>query len=111
MEQFTRTYPDGTRATYTVAPGSTLALQLAALKPLKKPPLARSAKRQFPHYAAGITSTADYINAYYGLNSHPKIAAWPRHETNWLSLYQPLPDEPAAVYTGADTVETIGEDE
>lgn len=107
MDQFTRTYPDGTRAAYTVAPGSTLALQLAALKPLKKPSLARSAKRQFPTYLPGHTSTAGYINVYFGLNSDRKIAAYPRHETNWLSLYQPLPDKPAAVYTGADTVETI----
>lgn len=109
MQTFTRTYPDGTKGAYTVAPGSSIPMTLATLKPVKKPALARSHKRQFPSYAPGFTSTADYINAYFGLNSSPKIAAWPRHCTDWLSLYQPLPDEPAAVYTGADTVETVEE--
>ena len=107
MEHFARTYPDGTRARYWCAPGSTAPMALATLKPVKKPALARTAKRQFPHYAAGITSTADYVNAYFGLNSHPKIAAYPRHETDWISLYQPLPDAPAALYQGVDTVETV----
>lgn len=115
MQTFTRTYPDNTKGTYTVAPGSSLPMTLgtlvtlAALRPVKKPALARSAKRQFPSYHPGITSTRDYINAYFGLNSHPKIAAWPRHETNWLSLYQPLPDEPAAVSDVIETIETIKE--
>lgn len=107
METFTRTYPDGARATYTVAPGSTLPLALATLKPMKKPARARTHKRQYPGYVSGITSTRDYIDAYFGLNSHAKIAAWPRRCTDWLSLYQPLPDEPAALYQGADSVETI----
>lgn len=109
MQTFTRTYPDGTRGAYTVAPGSPAPMALATLKPVKKPALARSHKRQFPGYAPGVTSTADYIRAYFGLNSSPKIAAYDKYTKEWLSLYQPLPDEPAAVYTGADTVETVEE--
>lgn len=109
MQQFTRTYPDGARATYTVAPGSTLPLALATLKPLKRPRRATTHKRQFPAYAPGITSTRDYINAYFGLNSNRKIAAYDNYAKDWLSLYQPLPDTPAALYQGADSVETLPE--
>ena len=111
MQTITRTWPDGTRGTYTVAPGSSLPLELAALKPLKRPKWARSEKRLFPAYAPGIDSTADYIRRYFALNSQRyKLPAYPDH-VDHLSLYAPLPDAPAAVYTGVDTVETIGEGE
>jgi hypothetical protein len=103
----TLTHSDGTRSTYTAAPGSDLFMRLSAIKPARKPALARAHKRQFPVYRPGVTSTADYIRQYFGLNSGPKIAAYPRHETDWLRLYEPLPGTPAAVYTGVDTVETI----
>ena len=105
MQTFTRTYPDGTRGTYVVAPGSALPLTLAALKPAKRPALARSHKRAFPTYVAGM-STADYIKAYFGANtrSYGNINAY-AYVTDHLALYAPLPDAPAAVYTGVDTVE------
>ena len=111
MPTIEKVWPDGTRGRYTLQPGSPAMLALAAIKPLKRPKWARTEKRLFPSYAPGITSTADYINAYFGLNSSAKIAAYPRHETDWLSLYAPLPDEPAAVYQGLDSVETISEGE
>ena len=110
MEHFTRTYPDGTRGRYWCAPGSTLPLTLAMLKPPKRPSWARTAKRQFPVYAAGITSSRDYIRVYFGLNSLVKFAAYPRSETNWLNLYHPLHDAPAATYAGVDSVETIADE-
>lgn len=106
MQTFTRTYSDGTRATYTVAPGSSLPLALAALKPVKKPALARTHKRLFPAYAPGVTSTADYIRAYFSLNTchHSKIHAYDNH-LDHRTLYAPLPDTPAALYQGVDSVE------
>lgn len=108
MQTFTRTYPDGTKGAYTVAPGSSLPMTLATLKPVKKPALARSAKRQFPSYHPGITSTAEYIEAYFSLNTRPfnRIHAYD-NLGHHLGLYQPLPAAPAAVYTGVDSVETI----
>ena len=108
MQTFTRVYPDGTKGTYTVAPGSALPLTLAALKPAKRPALARSHKRAFPAYVPGVTSTADYIKAYYGLNTRPygKIYAYD-NAVDHLTLYAPLPDAPAALYVGVDTVETV----
>lgn len=111
-ETFTRTYPDGTRATYTVAPGSALPLALAALKLVKKPALARPHKRLFPGYAPGATSTADYVKAYFELNTRPfsEIAAYGNH-LDHLALYAPLPDTPAALYQGVDSVETVEVDE
>ena len=108
MQTFTRTYPDGTRGTYTVAPGSAIPLTLAALKPAKRPALARSHKRVFPAYVAGVTSTADYIKAYFALNTgrRSNIFAYD-NAADHLALYAPLPDAPAALYTGVDTVETV----
>ena len=108
METFSRTYPDGTKGTYTVAPGSSLPLALATLKPVKKPPLARTHKRLFPAYVPGVTSTADYISAYFSLNTRPysKIHAYDNH-LDHLTLYAPLPDTPAALYQGVDSVETV----
>ena len=88
--------------TLTVAPGSDLPMRIMAVKPAKKPARARSAKRRFPSYHAGVTSTADYVRAYFGLNSHPTIAAYGSED--WLSLYQPLPDTPAVV---SDVIETV----
>ena len=108
MQTITRTYPDGTKGAYTAAPGSDLFLRLSALKPAKRPALARSHKRLFPAYVAGVTSTSDYIKAYYGLNTRPygKIYAYD-NAADHLALYAPLPDAPAALYTGVDTVETV----
>jgi hypothetical protein len=100
-------YPDGTRATYTVAPGSTLPLQIMALKPIKRPPRLPSDKRLFPRHEARW-STADYIKRYFAMNSHHKVAAYPSpNHVDHLALYCPLPDAPAATYTGLDSVEVL----
>lgn len=108
MQTFTRTYPDGTKGTYTVVPGSALPLTLAALKPVKRPALARSHKRVFPAYVPGITSTADYIKAYYGLNTGRRSGIFAYDDyVDHMALYAPLPDAPAALYVGVDTVETV----
>jgi hypothetical protein len=96
-------YPDGTRARYTLAPGSTVPLQLAALKPLRTR-LARSEKRLFPKWNPAM-STADYVRQYFALNSQKNnLPAYPAH-VDHLSLYAPLPDRPAPFYTGVDSVE------
>jgi hypothetical protein len=92
--------PDGTVSTYTVTNPATWAA-LQSLKPMRKP-RAKADKRRYPQWRADM-STADYINQYFGLNSSVKIAAYPRYETNWLALYAPLPDTPAA--WAPDTVE------
>jgi hypothetical protein len=97
-------YPDGTRATYTVAPGSTLPLQIMAIKPIKRPIRVASAKRVFPTQEANW-STAEYVRRYFALNSHPRMAAFP--STDPLLLYHPLPDAPAATYAGLDSVEVL----
>jgi len=102
------TYPDGTRATYTVAPGSTLPLRLMALKTIKRPPRLVSDKRLFPKHKAHW-STADYVRRYFALNTRNRtgeISAYGAH-LNHLALYQPLPDTPAATYTGIDSVEVL----
>jgi hypothetical protein len=96
-------YPDGTRARYTLAPGSTVPLQLAALKPLRTR-WARSDKRLFPKWDPTM-STADYVRQYFELNSQQrKLPAYPSH-VDHLALYAPLPDRPAPFYTGVDSVE------
>lgn len=99
-------YPDGTRATYTVAPGSTLPLQLMALKPIKRPPRAISEKRLFPKHEANW-STADYIKRYFALNSRHKVTAFSTNYGDHIALYHPLPDAPAATYIGIDSVEVL----
>jgi hypothetical protein len=66
--------------TLTVAPGSDLPMRIMAVKPAKKPAPGRSAKRRFPTYHAD------------------------NYCTDWLSLYHPLPDTPAAV---SDVIETV----
>ena len=99
-------YPDGTRGTYTVAPGSTLPLQLMSLKPIKRPPRPASDKRLFPKHEARW-STADYVKRYFALNSQRyKSTAYPDH-VDHLALYQPMPATPAATYTGMDSVEVL----
>jgi len=79
-------------------------MRIMAVKPAKKPAPGRSDKRRFPAYRAGATSTADYVNAYFGLNSRLDIAAYDNYCTDWLSLYHPLPDTPAVV---SDVIETV----
>ena len=92
--------------TYTLKPGSAAAETLT--RPIKPHKLPRKGdKRLFPAYVAGVTSTVDYVRAYFALNSaRYKAPAYPDH-VNHLALYVPLPDAPAAVYQGLDTVETI----
>ena len=101
-------YPDRTRARYTLAPGSTVPRQLAALKPLRKP-RAKAEKRLYPRWTPDM-STKDYIRAYYGLNTRPRgnVQAYDNY-IDHLALYAPLPDSPAAFYTGVDSVEEVAE--
>lgn len=107
MNTIEHRHPDGTRATYTIAPGSTLPLDIMALKPIKRPIRVASDKRLFPQHKARW-STADYVKQYFALNAHRKVAAYPGHkEINHLLLYCPLPDAPAATYTGIDSVEVL----
>ena len=108
LHDITTTYPDGTRARYTLAPGSSVPLQLAALKP-PRTRWARSEKRLFPEWHRRM-STADYVRQYFELNSQQhKLPAYPSH-VNHLALYEPLPGRPAPFYTGVDTVETVSEE-
>jgi hypothetical protein len=97
--------PDGTVSTYNITNPATWAA-LQSVKPMRRPALARRCKREFPQWRADM-STADYVNQYFGLNSHIKIAAYPRYETNWLSLYAPLPDTPAAWAPDTVEIETV----
>ena len=94
-QTFTRTYPDGTRGNYKVAPGSELPLALATLKPhrMKR----QKDRRQFPKYVPGWTSTSDYVRQYYELN-----------ELGSTGHFDPLRDEPAHGYTGIDTIKPEG---
>ena len=102
MHTIKHRYPDGTRATYTVAPGSTLPLQIMALNPIR----VASDKRLFPKHKPHW-STADYIKCYFALNSQRYEApAYPDH-VDHLALYHPLPDAPAATYIGLDSVEVL----
>jgi hypothetical protein len=87
-------YPDGTRARYTLAPGSTVPLQLAALKPVRKP-RPKPCKRTYPKWTPDM-STKDYIGAYWRANG---LCGKP------AQLFAPLPDRPAPFYTGVDSVE------
>ena len=99
------TYPDGTRARYKLQDGSSVPLQLSALKPIKRP-RSKADKRLFPKTSY---STADYVRQYFALNTksapgHPHAyAAHLDHTT----LYAPLNEARSAVYTGIDTVETV----
>lgn len=91
--------------TYTLKPGSAAAETLTRpMKPYKIP--RKGDKRLFPAYTPGVTSTADYVQRYFELNSDKRaLPAYPKG--NHLALYAPLPVAPAAVYQGLDTVETI----
>ena len=112
-ETIIRRYPDGTRATYRLEPGSPHAAPLLTPMKLPRTRWARTEKRRFPGYLPGCTSTADYVRCYFSMNTdsraRTRICAYPDH-VDHLALYAPLPDTPAAVYTGVDSVETIEED-
>ena len=105
-ETITRHYPDGTRATYRLEPGSPHAAPLLTPMKLPRTRWARTEKRLFPKYAPGIDSTADYVRAYFSLNTRPysKVHAYD-NAGDHLALYAPLPNAPAAVYAGVDSVE------
>ena len=112
MQTLTRTYPDGTRAVYRLEPGSPHAAALLTPKKLPRTRWARTDKRSFPVYLPG-DSTRDYVRAYFALNTGKRPGspcAYGQH-IDHMTLYAPLPDAPAAVYTGVDTVETIEEGE
>lgn len=111
MPTIEKVWPDGTRGRYTLQPGSPAMLALAAVKPWKLK--RRADKRIYPKYVPGLTSTADYVRAYFALNTESitgKPCAYDRY-LDHLTLYAPLPDAPAAVYQGLDSVETIPEGE
>ena len=104
MHTIKHRHPDGTCATYTVAPGSTLPMQIMALKPVKGGIGRATDKRLFPKHQPHW-SVAKYVKEYFALNSHHKVAAF--QQTDPLALYHPLPDTPAATYAGLDSVEVL----
>ena len=105
MHTIQHRYPDGTRATYTVAPGSTLPLQIMALKPIKRPLRVATDKCLFPKHKP-YWSTAEYVKRYFALNCQE--AGCPYNlSTDHLALYRPLPTTPAATYAGLDSVEVL----
>ena len=111
-ETLTRHYPDGTRATYRLEPGSPHAAPLLTPMKLPRTRWARTEKRLFPVYRPGVDSTRDYVRAYFYLNTGnmPRAPHCYAGHLDHMTLYATLPDTPAAVYTGVDTVETIEED-
>ena len=99
-------YPDGTRARYKLQDGSSVPLQLAALKPhrLKR----RGEKRLFPK---SVYSTSEYVRQYFALNTQSRAGtpcAYGSH-IDHTKLYEPLNEARAAWPTGIDTVETVEE--
>ena len=95
METLTRHYPDGTRATYKLAPGSPhAAALLTPQKPwkIKRP----KEKRQYPQFSVLSTSTADYVREYYRINGIGSTAH-----------FGPLREARAHRYEGVDSVETV----
>ena len=103
-------YPDGTKARYKLQDGSSVPLQLAALKRYRLKRLGE--KRLFPK-AHMATSTADYVRQYFELNAqsrHGSPCAYGQH-IDHMKLYEPLNEARAAWPTGIDTVEIIEGDE
>lgn len=94
------TRADGTRSTYALQPGSTVPMQLEALKPLK-PSKIKADRRTYPKYKPGM-STAEYVAAYEAGNNSGMSCA---------DFWQPLNTAPAAGYVGIDTVEHGGLDQ
>ena len=100
MQTQTAAYPDGTRGAYTAAP----AHKGVNMKKFRT----QLRERIYPRWTPGM-STADYIQVYFGANTgnkpgHPHAYAG---HLDHLTLYAPLPDSPAALYVGVDTVETV----
>ncbi len=93
-QTITTTRADGTRSTYTLQPGSTVPIQLDALKPLK-PARIKADRRVYPKYKPGM-STAEYVALYQATNNSGMSCA---------DFWQPLNTAPAAGYAGIDTVE------
>ena len=111
-ETITRHYPDGTRATYRLEPGSPHAAPLLTPMKLPRTRWARSEKRLFPVYRPG-DSTRDYVRAYFALNTGKRPGspcAYGQH-IDHTKLYEPLNEARAAWPMGVDTVETIEEGE
>ena len=97
MQTLTRTYPDGTRASYRLAPGSDAAAAL--LMPIKPWKIKRpKEKRQYPKFSLLSTSTADYVREYYRINGIGSTAH-----------FGPLREARAHRYEGVDSVETVEE--
>lgn len=96
MQTLTRTYPDGTRASYTLQPGSAAADALSRpIKPYKLP--RKGEKRTYPQFTH-FMSTAEYVRAYYRANG----IGQPDH-------FEPLNAAPSTFYQGLDSVETVEE--
>ena len=92
-ETITRRYPDGTRATYKLAPGSPhAAALLTPMKPwkIKRP----KEKRQYPEFSVLSTSTAQYVREYYRINALGSTAH-----------FDPLREDRAHWFAGVDSVE------
>ena len=97
MQTITRHYPDGTRATYRLEPGSPHAAPL--LTPMKPWKIKRpKEKRQYPQFSLLSTSTAQYVRKYYQINGLGSTAH-----------FDPLREERAHWFAGVDSVETVEE--
>lgn len=93
-ETITRQYPDGTRASYRLEPGSPHAAAL--LTPMKPWKIRRpKEKRRYPQFSLLSTSTADYVREYYRING-----------IGSTDHFGPLREARAHRYAGVDSVET-----
>ena len=96
-------HSDGTVGNYSITNPATWAALQSANKARKPRP--KADKRVFPQFQSHWSS-ADYINAYFALNSGRKVPAYPEH-IDHLALYAPLPDRPAPWAPDVVEFETI----
>ena len=66
----------------------------------------KAAKRAYPAFFEGM-STADYVRAYFALNTGRRSEFAYDPSLDHAALYEPLPDAPCALYTGTDTYEEV----
>lgn len=99
-------HPDGTIGTYTVTNPATWAA-LQSIKPARTR-WGRTDKRAYPQWDPTM-STRDYIRQYFYLNTGNKPGA-PHAYAGHLdhrTLYEPLPDTPAAWAPDTVEIETV----
>jgi hypothetical protein len=96
------TFKTAPRGTATVADHNAQSMRdlFAGLKPLK-PTKIKAHKRSFPKF---FSSTEDYIQQYFELNSHWELAAYDKNSDH-IALYHPLPDRVARLDPAEPEVE------